>query len=344
MDSRSSTWLAIFLLGFLSWASQLTLSRPISLPMEVRYQQWMAQYGRVYKDPIEKARRFNIFKANAEYIDSANANAGRKYRLALNQFADFTNDEFSSSRNGFVDLSIVSNAESTSEFRYGDVKDVPDAVDWRSKGAVTPVKDQGHCGCCWAFSAVAATEGITKISTGNLISLSEQELVDCDTNGNDHACKGGTMDGAFDFIIKNGGITTEANYPYLGTNGTCNTQKAATAEAAATIKGYEDVPTNNEFALMQAVANQPVSVAIDANSSDFKLYAGGVFTGQCGTNIDHGVAVVGYGTDSEGTSFWLVKNSWGTSWGEQGYIRMQRNVTDAQGLCGIAIHPSYPTV
>ncbi|KAI0495919.1 hypothetical protein KFK09_022226 [Dendrobium nobile] len=303
MDSRSSTWLAIFLLGFLSWASQLTLSRPISLPMEVRYQQWMAQYGRVYKDPIEKARRFNIFKANAEYIDSANANAGRKYRLALNQFADFTNDEFSSSRNGFVDLSFVSNAESTSEFRYGDVKDVPDAVDWRSKGAVTPVKDQGHCGCCWAFSAVAATEGITKISTGNLISLSEQELVDCDTNGNDHACK-----------------------------------------AAATIKGYEDVPTNNEFALMQAVANQPVSVAIDANSSDFKLYAGGVFTGQCGTNIDHGVAVVGYGTDSEGTSFWLVKNSWGTSWGEQGYIRMQRNVTDAQGLCGIAIHPSYPTV
>ncbi|PKU84712.1 Ananain [Dendrobium catenatum] len=146
MDSRSSTWLAIFLLGLLSWASQLTLSRPISLPMEVRYQQWMAQYGRVYKDPVEKARRFKIFKANAEYIDSANANAGRKYRLALNQFADFTNDEFSSSRNGFLDLSFIGNAESTSEFRYGNVKDVPEAVDWRSQGAVTPVKDQGHCG------------------------------------------------------------------------------------------------------------------------------------------------------------------------------------------------------
>ncbi|KAH0453535.1 hypothetical protein IEQ34_017859 [Dendrobium chrysotoxum] len=344
MDSRSSTWLAIFLFGLMSWASQLTLSRPINLPMEVRYQQWMAQYGRIYKDPIEKARRFNIFKANLEYIDSANANAARKYKLALNQFADFTNDEFSSSRNGFINPSFLGNAESTSEFRYGNVKDVPDAVDWRSQGAVTPVKDQGHCGCCWAFSAVAATEGITKISTGNLISLSEQELVDCDINGNDHGCNGGTVDGAFDFIIKNGGITTEANYPYVASNGTCNKQKAASADAAATIKGYEDVPTNNEFALMQAVANQPVSVGIDANSSDFKFYSGGVFTGQCGTNLDHGVAIVGYGTDSEGTSFWLVKNSWGTSWGEQGYIRMQRNVTDSQGLCGIAIHPSYPTV
>ena len=181
-----------------------------------------------------------------------------------------------------------------------------------------------NAGCCWAFSAVAAMEGITKLSTKNLISLSEQELVDCDTSGEDQGCEGGLMDDAFKFIKQNGGLTSEAKYPYKGTDGTCDTKKAA--NPAAKITGYEDVPANSEDSLLKAVANQPVSVAIDASGSAFQFYSGGVFTGDCGTELDHGVTAVGYGTSDDGTKYWLVKNSWGTSWGESGYIRMERDV------------------
>lgn len=165
--------------------------------------------------------------------------------------------------------------------------------------------------------------------------------MDCDVNGEDQGCDGGLMDNAFDFIINNGGLTTEANYPYQGTDDTCNTKKSSSP--AATITGYEDVPANDEKALRKAVAHQPVSVAIDAGESAFQHYGGGVFTGECGTELDHGVTAVGYGTSSDGTKYWLVKNSWGTTWGENGYIRMQRDVEDGQGLCGIAMQASYPT-
>ncbi|KAM3200112.1 hypothetical protein P3L10_032473 [Capsicum annuum] len=197
-------------------------------------------------------------------------------------------------------------------------------MDWRKKGVVTGIKDQGQCGCCWAFSVVAATEGINKIKTGKLISLSEQELVDCDTSSN-MGCEGGLMDDAFKFIIKNHGLTTESNYPYEETDGTCKTGKESNHAAKIT-------------------TNQPVSVAIDANASDFQFYSSGVFTGECGTELDHGVTAVGYGETSDGMEYWLVKNSWGTGWGENGYIRMQRNIDAEEELCGIAMQASYPTL
>ncbi|CDP18637.1 unnamed protein product [Coffea canephora] len=224
---------------------------------------------------------------------------------------------------------------------YENVSAVPASMDWRKKGAVTGIKDQGQCGCCWAFSAVAAMEGIHQLKTGKLISLSEQELVDCDTAGEDEGCNGGLMDDAFTFIINNNGLTTEANYPYQAVDGTCNSNKEA--NHAAKITGYEDVPANNEAALLKAVANQPVSVAIDASGNGFQFYSSGVFAGDCGTELDHGVTAVGYGTSSDGTKYWLVKNSWGTGWGEKGYILMQRDIEAKEGLCGIAMQASYPT-
>ncbi|XP_018832173.2 senescence-specific cysteine protease SAG39-like [Juglans regia] len=319
-------------------ASQAAARTLQDIAMHEKHEQWMARYGRIYEDTYEKEKRFKIFKENVAYIESFNGAANKPYKLGINQFADLTNEEFVTTRNRFMGHECSTQASS---FKYENVTVLPSVMDWRKKGAVTPIKDQGQCGCCWAFSAVAAMEGITKLSTGKLISLSEQELVDCDIKGIDQGCGGGLMDNAFQFIEHNQGLTTEANYPYKGVDGTCNTKEES--NHAAKINGYEDVPANSEKALLKAVANQPVSVAIDAEGSDFQFYSSGIFTGECGTSLDHGVTAVGYGITNDGTKYWLVKNSWGTKWGEQGYIRMQRDIDAKEGLCGIAMQASYPT-
>ncbi|GKC21817.1 cysteine proteinase COT44-like protein [Tanacetum coccineum] len=216
---------------------------------------------------------------------------------------------------------------------------LPTKVDWRESGAVTPIKNQGSCGSCWAFSTVAAVEGINKIITGDLISLSEQELVDCDNRYNS-GCNGGAMDYAFEFIIANGGIDTETDYPYKGVGDVCD--QVRNKANIVSIDGYEDVQPNNENALKKAVAHQPVSVGIEASGRAFQLYQSGVFTGTCGTELDHGVVVVGYGSEN-GKDYWLVRNSWGTNWGEDGYFRLERNIHTARsGKCGITMMASYP--
>lgn len=170
------------------------------------------------------------------------------------------------------------------------------------------------------------------------VSLSAQQLVDCVSNN--YGCNGGTMVNAFEYIIQNQGLASEENYPYTEMQGMCTE-----SNSVAKITGYENVPSNNENALKLAVANQPVSVAIDAYGQSFKLYSGGVFNGDCGTQLTHAVTVVGYGVSSEdGSKYWLIKNSWGDNWGENGYMRLQRDVDAMEGLCGIAMQASYPTV
>ncbi|GKB47737.1 senescence-specific cysteine protease SAG39-like protein [Tanacetum coccineum] len=170
--------------------------------------------------------------------------------------------------------------------------------------------------------------------------VSEQELVDCDINAINQGCEGGLMENAFQFIQKQNGLSAESAYPYSAEDGVCNTKKAGVP--AAKISGYEKVPVNNEKALLQAVTRQPVSVAINGGGYDFRLYSGGVFSGTCGTDLDHAITAVGYGTTTDGTKYWLMKNSWGKSWGENGYIRIKRDVSAKEGLCGIAMDASYP--
>ncbi|XP_051123203.1 vignain-like [Andrographis paniculata] len=305
------------------------------------YERWRSHHT-VSRSLDEKHRRFNVFKANAHYVHSFNKK-DKPYKLKLNKFADMTNHEFRSmyagSRIKHHRMAVKGGLRGNGTFMYENVQSIPPSVDWRKKGSVTPVKDQGQCGSCWAFSTIVAVEGINHIRTNNLVSLSEQELVDCDTEQN-QGCNGGLMDIAFDFIQKKGGITTEKNYPYLGVDGKCDVKKENSP--AVSIDGHENVPSNNEEALLKAVANQPVSVAIDAGGSNFQFYDEGVLTGECGTELDHGVAIVGYGTTVDGTKYWIVKNSWGPEWGENGYIRMQRGVEAEEGLCGIAMEASYP--
>ncbi|KAF0895301.1 hypothetical protein E2562_008611 [Oryza meyeriana var. granulata] len=319
------------------------------------YERWRSRYTVSQRPGVvvgtdsdgEARRRFNVFVENARYVHEANKRDDRPFRLALNKFADMTTDEFRRTYAGsrarhHRSLSGGRCGGEGRSFRYGgdDDNSLPPAVDWRERGAVTGVKDQGQCGSCWAFSAVAAVEGVNKIRTGRLVALSEQELVDCD-DGNNQGCDGGLMDYAFEFIKKDGGITTESNYPYRAEQGRCNRAKASSHDV--TIDGYEDVPANDESALQKAVANQPVAVAIEASGQDFQFYSEGVFTGECGTDLDHGVAAVGYGITRDGTKYWIVKNSWGEDWGERGYIRMQRGVSSgSNGLCGIAMEASYP--
>ncbi|TKY66747.1 Senescence-specific cysteine protease SAG39 [Spatholobus suberectus] len=209
--------------------------------MSERHEQWMKKYGKVYKDAEEKQKRFLIFKDNVEFIESFNVAGYKPYKLGINHLADKTNEEFMASHNGYKTSQGLRNTAQT-PFKYENVTDIPTAVDWRQKGAVSPIKDQGNCGSCWAFSTVAAAEGIYQITTANLVSLSEQELVDCDRV--DHGCEGGVTENGFEFIIKNGGITSEADYPYTAVDGTCDTSKEASP--AARIRGYDTVPANSE--------------------------------------------------------------------------------------------------
>lgn len=186
---------------------------------------------------------------------------------------------------------------------------------------------------------MASIESLHQITTGELVSLSEQELVDC-VEGNSEGCNGGYMEDAFEFVAKKGGLASEEYYPYKANNKTCKVKKEG--HGVAEIKGYEKVAANSEKALLKAVAHQPVSVYIDAGDSAFQFYSSGIFSGKCGTHLNHAVAVVGYGKDRGGGKYWIVKNSWGKEWGEKGYMRMKRDIRANEGLCGIATHAAYP--
>ncbi|PON68373.1 Cyseine protease [Trema orientale] len=334
-------YVIVMLLILGTWTSQ-AMSRTLHEAALVdMHEQWMSQHGRTYANIAEKEMRFEIFKDTVNYVEKFNEDESQTYKLGINNYTDLTNEEFLTYFTGYKEPSSSRSSRQYSSFMYENVTDIPTTVDWRDQGAVTEIKYQGQCGCCWAFSAVAAVEGITQIKTGNLVSLSEQQLLDCATDGN-NGCHGGWMNNAFKYIIENRGITTESSYQYQGTEGlTCQTGENAYASAAQ-IAGYDDVPVNSEESLLQAVSGQPVSVTVDASGLNFRAYRSGVFSGDCGTAPTHAVTVVGYGTTEDGIKYWLLKNSWGQTWGENGYMKLMRDVESPEGQCGIATHASYP--
>lgn len=291
-----------------------------------------------YATGEEHDHRFEIFMDNLEKIRAHNANDTNTWTMKVTQFADMTPTEFSAHIGGGC---FKGEKPPADNIRYANGTELPTSVDWVSKNAVTGVKNQGSCGSCWAFSTTGAIEGRCQIAGNPLTSLSEQDLVDC-SRKND-GCNGGLMDTAFAYVKSAGGLCTEQEYAYKAkTEVICRERFCATK--AGKITGFTDVDPNNEQALMEAVAEGPVSVAIEADQNSFQLYGGGVFSGTCGTELDHGVLVVGYGEDS-GQQYWKVKNSWGASWGEEGYIRMVRGTgkDSGEGQCGILHQPSYPS-
>jgi len=312
---------------------------------EQQYQRQFADFIRVYQKnylTAEVTNKFNTFKSNLDLIEAHNANKDETSRMGINQFADLTTEEFRAQISGYrADQS--NRVKNYQELPSSLLEKAPTSLDWRTKGAVTAVKDQGQCGSCWSFSATGSIEGAWFLAKGNLTSLSEQQLMDCSHPEGDDSCDGGLMDDAFQYVIDNKGICTEVDYPYKMKDEKCKTG----CKRVATIKSFADVffdelHPGNETGLMAAIQLGPVSIAIEADKPVFQLYAGGVVSStSCGTNLDHGVLIVGYGTDAKtGLDYWIVKNSWSPTWGTKGYVNLVRNKNE----CGLNSAASYPIV
>jgi cathepsin L len=297
---------------------------------QTAFTSWMQQNQKSYSHD-EFQYRYQVFRTNLDYINGFNAQ-NKSFTLGMNQFGDLTNAEY---RRMYLGLKAPN--QRVPSVRHPTPKpNAPASWDWSKQGAVTPIKNQQQCGSCWAFSTTGSTEGCHFITKKSLISLSEQNLVDCSDAQGNQGCDGGLMTQAMDYIISNSGIDTESSYPYTATDGTCHFSKS---NVGATLASYVNVNQGDENDLQAKTYTGPTSVAIDASQSSFQFYSSGVYYEPAcsSTQLDHGVLSVGWGTS--GSDYWIVKNSWGTGWGMNGYIWMSRNKNNN---CGIATMATLP--
>ncbi|KAI9072941.1 hypothetical protein K1719_032573 [Acacia pycnantha] len=320
--------------------------------------EWQKEHNKHYQTKEEELKRFEIFKSNLNFIVRKNSkrSSASSYRLGLNQFADLTFEEFSKTHLG-ENLAEESMMEEAKRMATNNNKmelsrnalcpNAPAEWDWRSYGVVTAVKDQDSCGSCWAFSAVGAIEGLHALTTGTLVSLSEQQLVSCESTEYD-GCKGRSVTGAYAYVKRNGGIASSANYPYTAKNDNCNHDREKLI--AARIDNYTSVLRNSDDALLCAAARQPVSVLFIVGN-DFQHYKSGImdesacldFTPCSNVTANyHAMVLVGYSSFG-GQDYWIVKNSWGSDWwGDGGYIYIKRNSGQAQGVCNLNCWSTFP--
>jgi cathepsin F len=290
-----------------------------------QFQQFLIKNNKTYNTVDEYIRRFSIFSTNYHRME-ARTQEGISYTVGMTKFFDMTPEEFKATHlNLKVNLLKELVAHSTGVSGW---KDAPASHDWRSEGAVGPVKDQGSCGSCWAFSAVGNLEGINQIKTKTLVNFSEQQLVDCDTA--DSGCQGGLMENAYNYIKSAGGLMKQSDYAYTGRDGTCKFDKT---KAALKVKGFHFSETQDEEQIKAFLASTgPLAVALNAEPLQF--YDGGILdlgADECDPQgLNHGVTLVGYGTEN-GKGYWVLKNSWGQRWGEQGYFRLALGT----GVCGV---------
>jgi len=302
------------------------------VPLVMDFATWQRTFGMTYNSDDELQMRREVYAATVAFIETENAK-GHDYVLGVNQFSALTEDEFVEQYTG-VDPSL----RLADDANLGDQQvdeELADAVDWTTQGVVNPVKNQGSCGSCWAFSTVGTLESAYAIATGNLPNLAEQQLVDCDKATGNQGCSGGWPYEALTHY-ENHGACTEGSYTYTATDGSCKESSCTVGIPAGTVTGYQYIDSTND-GLKTAVAKQPVSVCVKADST-FQSYRSGVLSKSCSGQINHAVIAVGY----SGTDYFKIRNSWGSSWGEGGYIRLAQNDGSRGSFCLLDVNPVVP--
>jgi len=300
---------------------------------DYKFMEHVTTFGKSYATKAEFALRSRIFKEKLAFIEEWNANTENTHKVGTNEFSDYTVEEMNKMKGYKANLKKKYFELPVEEI---DPSTVGDAIDWRSKGAVNPVQNQSMCGSCWAFSATAALEGAYFVKNAELKKFSEQQLVDCSSSYGNMGCSGGLMDSAFEYVEKYG-QELEADYGYKAVDGSC---AYSSSKTVGTASNYNDVTPNSADALKKELQSGPVSVAIEADRSAFQGYRSGVITTDaCGTQLDHGVVAVGWGTDAAAGDYFIVRNSWGPSWGLEGYVKIGAG---ANNVCGILSDASRP--